>query len=67
MKPPTEQPWWADATEQPPYMEELQQAFVDADLCAWDARGRPHPQPFAMVALHFFRNLPSPHNTQDDL
>lgn len=45
-----EQPWWIPATERPPEVGELMQAFVDAGLCQWDARTRPYPQDYALVA-----------------
>lgn len=47
----TERPWWINASERPPEYAELAEALVDEGLCAWDGRGAPHPQEYALVAL----------------
>jgi hypothetical protein len=41
-------------TEAPKWFGELQHALVDADLCDWTARSRPHPLEYAMFMLWFF-------------
>lgn len=45
-----DQPWWINATEQPPQVGELKKALVRAGLCDWRDAGKPYPLEIALVA-----------------
>jgi hypothetical protein len=55
MRKAADQPWWINADRRPPEIRAIENALVAAGLCAWDARGNPHPQEYALVAYWALR------------
>jgi hypothetical protein len=73
MKRPTEQPWWVNATDLPPWFGDFEKAWVEAGICDWRGAPDPHPQEPAMFAWWWFKTHPcipchidQPGGTADD-
>jgi hypothetical protein len=49
------QPWWIAAHERPVEVGRIMDALVEAGLCDWTARTKPHPQDYALVAWWILR------------